>query len=299
MKLEELIRKRFVESENLVKNLAVFADMPAVFSPSPPEENQEGWNGVTQYPMVYYSYDLQANEERQSAGTLLVSLLCSNTTDVIPEALEPLIKDCLRDVVLAPDGGTPYCFAWAGTEAFAVEEKKGDETIGCEIRFDILAYPSQITTDPDPVDAVNEYLKKMYPECVVIGYDRLKETTEAVPERPVLYCRLLTADKNMETNTVVWMDAGMSIHILCPDSDTRIKITAAISNRMSIDGEIIMLDDSPMFLKKLQADYKSDYLKDGQIFFVGHYGLLRRPAKQKPLNTVNYKRGGQIWQKKA
>ena len=79
------------------------------------------------------------------------------------------------------------------------------------------------------------------------------------------------------------------------------KMAAAISNEMSLDGEIIMLDDSPMFIKRLQANYKSDYLKDGQIFVTGHYGLLRYRAKHKPLNVANMNdiEGGKTWQKKV
>lgn len=307
MNLEELIRKRFLSSENLVKHLSVYGETPAVFSSEPPEENQADWNGSTQYPMVVYSYDLQANEERQSAGVLSVSLLCQNTTDVMPEAIEPLVKDCLRDVILKPEGGLPYCFAWARTDAFSIDGNRGSYaskdivTIGCEIRFDILVYPSQEITDPDPVVAMNKYLKEMYPECLVIGYDRLEEITEATAENPVLYCRLLSVDKSKETNMVTWMDSKVAIHILCPDSSVRIKMAAAISNKMSLDGEIIMLDGSPMFMKRSQANYKSDYLKDGQIFVTGHYGLLRHWAKHKPLNiaNMNCKEGGKPWQKRV
>lgn len=307
MNLEELIRKRFLSSENLVKHLSVYGETPAVFSSEPPEENQADWNGGTQYPMIVYSYDLQANEERQSAGVLSVSLLCQNTTDVMPEAIEPLVKDCLRDVILKPEGGLPYCFAWARTDAFSIDGNRASYaskdivTIGCEIRFDILVYPSQEITNPDPVVAMNKYLKEMYPECLVIGYDRLEEITEATAENPVLYCRLLSADKSKETNMVTWMDSRVAIHILCPDSSVRMKMAAAISNKMSLDGEIIMLDDSPMFMKRVQANYKSDYLKDGQIFVTGYYGLLRHRAKYKPLNVANmsYTEGGKPWQKRV
>lgn len=42
-------------------------------------------------------------------------------------------------------------------------------------------------------------------------------------------------------------------------------MAAAITNAMSLDGEVTMLDCSPMFIRKLQMDNKSDYLKDGQI----------------------------------
>lgn len=289
MKLEELIYKRFVSCKELIEHLAVFENAPAVFSLEPPDENQEGWGSNTQYPKVIYNFDLQANEERHSAGTLSVSLLCQNTTEVVPESIEPIIKDCLRDVILKPDGGTPYCFAWARTDAFSIDEKKGDMTIGSEVRFDILEYPSQETSDPDPVVATNKYIKGIYPECLIMGYDRMEEITEATAERPVIYCRLISADKAEETNTVAWMDGRIAVHILCPDSGIRLKMAAAIANSMSLDGEIIMLDYSPMFIKRLQSNYKSDYLKDGQIFVTGHYGLLRYKAKPHTLQATHAK----------
>lgn len=134
--------------------------------------------------------------------------------------------------------------------------------------------------------AANQYIKKLYPDCLVMGYDRMEEITEASVERPVIYCRLIAADKDRETNTVAWMDGRIAIHILCPDSGKRLKMAAAIANQMSLDGEIIMLDHSPMFIKRLQANYKSDYLKEGQIFVTGHYGLLRYKAKPHSMQSV-------------
>ncbi len=253
------------------------------------DESQAGWEGNTQYPMIVYNFDLQANEERHSAGTLSVSLLCQNTMEIMPEAIEPLVRDCLRDVVLKPKDSAPYCFAWARTDAFTIDDDKGNATIGSEIRFDILEYPSWETTDPDPVMAVNRYIKKLCPECLIMGYDIMEEITEATKERPVVYCRLISADKSRETNTVAWMDGKIAVHILCPENETRIKTSATISNRISLDGEIIMFDHSPMFIKHLQTDYRSDYLKDGQIFITGHYGLLRYKAKPHSLTAAHAK----------
>ena len=154
MTLEELIYKRFTESENLVSQLAVYAGKPAVFRPVSPEGNQEGWESKTQFPQLIYNFDLQANEERKSAGTLAVSLLCQNTTEITPENIEPEVRKCLKDVLLKPEHGTPYAFAWARSDAFEMEETKSRLVIGIEIRFDILEYPSQETLDPDPVMAV-------------------------------------------------------------------------------------------------------------------------------------------------
>ena len=289
MILEKLIYKRFISSESLVKNLASFNGAPAVFSTEPPDESQDGWCGNIQYPKVIYNFDLKANEERHSAGTLSVSLLCQNTTEITPEAIEPIVRDCLRDVILKPEGGTPYCFAWAWTDAFTIDEKKGTVIIGSEVRFDILEYTSQETSDPDPIMAANKYIKELYPECMIMGYDRMEEITEATGKKPIIYCRLVSANKAKETNTVVWMDSRIAVHILCPESETRLKIAASITNRISLDGEIIMLDYSPMFIRQLQVNYKSDYLKDGQIFITGYYGLLRNKAKPHSLMAAHIK----------
>lgn len=39
----------------------------------------------------------------------------------------------------------------------------------------------------------------------------------------------------------------------------------AIAQKLSLAGEVILLDKSPMFIRRLQIDNKSDYLKDGQV----------------------------------
>ena len=119
----------------------------------------------------------------------------------------------------------------------------------------------------------------MIESCLVMGYDRMEEITEASADQPVVYCRLISAEKQEETNTVAWMDGRIAVHVLCPESTVRLKMAADIANHLSLDGEVIMLDYSPMFIKRLQVNYKSDYLKEGQVFITGHYGLLRYKAK--------------------
>lgn len=272
MVLEELIYKRFAGSEGLARHLAVFNGMPAIFSQEPPDGSQEGWGSPAHYPRAVYGFDMQANNERHSAGTLSVSLLCQNTTDSTPEIIEPYIRACLRDVLLKPDGGTPYCFTWAGTDSFTIEEKRGIITTGCETRFDILEYPQETT---GPVPAVCQYIKGLYPGSLVIGHDRLEEITEASDARPVIYCRLLSSDKAEETNTVAWMDSRIAVHVLCPGNSRRMEIAAGIGNSLSLAGGITMPDKSPMFIKRLQTDYGADYLKEGQVILTGHYGILR------------------------
>lgn len=288
MNLEQLIYKRFCGSLGLTGYLASFAGGPAVFSTRSPEADHEGWGGNTQYPQVVYNFDMQANEERKSVGTLVVTLICQNTMKILPEAVEPEVKKCLRDVLLRPEGGCPYAFAWAGTDSFSIEDKENGLIIGSKMRFDMFEYPNQETADPDPVAAVNRYIKELNLDCLVIGLDRMDDITETSKAVPVIYCRNVTMDKGTETNTVVWMDSGIAVHVLCPDNEKRIKMVAAIASQLSLAGEISMLDHSPMSIKQLQVNYKSDHLKDGQILVTLHYGLLKyRQKKHRIVEIVN------------
>ena len=300
MNLSELIYKRLCSSPDLTKTLARYNGSPAIFSPEAPDDNMEGWEEEVQYPKIVYSYDLIADEKRQSTGNLTITLLCRNDAEVMPEHIEVEIIKSLRDVMIMPDNGIPYCFAWSRTERFTIQEKSVDVTIGSEIRFDIIEYPSQITTDPDPIWATCRYIKDLYPESVMIGLDRLEEITEVTKDHPVIYCRLRSMENTGINFTTAWMDANISIHVICPESDARLGYLSGINMLMATDGEIELQDESPMHIHYLKMNNATDYLKNGQITFTGKYGALRYRAKEKPLNVMNNtlnteNKGGARW----
>lgn len=286
MTLEELIYKRFTEDKELTKYLTKFSGVPAVFSPEAPNANQEGWRGKPQYPKIIYNFDLQASEERKSAGTLYVYLLCQNTIGVVPEIIEPEVKKCLRDVILTPTGGTPYCFTWAKTDAFTVDEDKESLTIGSEIRFDIMEYPNQETTDPDPIVALSRCIKEIYPEAIVLGLDQIGEFTEA-EKAPVIYCRIVTLDKvsGHNMNIVSWVECRIAVHLLCPDRTKNLKMLSAIMQKLSVEENVILLDGSPMVVSDIRMDMQSDYLKQGQLQITGRFGILKYREKSRILTA--------------
>ncbi len=278
MNLEELIYERLAGDEELARKLAKYNGLPAIFSPEAPDDGQDGWKDQMQYPQIVYNVDFQANEERKSAGTLSVNLLYQNTAAVAPKQIEAQIKECLGDVLLKPSDGALYAFAWARTDALSLPEGSG-LILGSKIRFDILEYGSQETTDPDPVPAINRYLKEMYPEALVIGLDSFDSVTETLPGCPIFYCRPETLKLDRETNAVVWMACKLAIHLLCPDSVVRKKMVTAVANGLGISGEVTLMDGSPMFIKQLKVDHKADYLSAGQLYVTGHYGVLRYRAE--------------------
>ena len=279
MTLEELIHKWFTGYGDIADKLAAFAGKPAIFYQTAPADNQRGWKG--QYPRIVYAIDMQANQERKSAGTMEVSLLCDEA-GVPPEEIEPDVKKCLKDLIINPDEDAPYCFAWSRTDSFEISSREsGTDTriIGMEIRFDILEYTCQETTDPDPVVALNQYIKEAMTDAFVLGIDKMESFKVADAKAPVFYCRLENVEKSRETNTVAWMDGRIAVHVLCSAADLRLKWVMALANSLSLAGEVVMLDKSPMGIKRLQVNNKADYLKEGQLIVTVHYGLLRYKSK--------------------
>lgn len=194
------------------------------------------------------------------------------------DCLENLIRKLLEGVLMKPSSQAPFCVAWAKTDAYTLQ---GQAVIIKEMEFDILEYPSQETTDPDPVLAVGTYIKSMYPEAVVLGIDRIGEYVNPA-DTPVFYCRLENTQNTTGhcMNTITWFHARVAVHLIYPDAATRLKMAAAISQQMAKNTEIIMLDQSPMELTGLEVNNKADYLREGQLVITGKYGCLRGGEKK-------------------
>ena len=288
--IEELVYQRLKSDAALSSMLCKFSGKPAIFYQLAPDDRQSGWENGGQCPRVVYDLDKQADIERKSSGTLVVQTFCYRD-GIEPETLEPLVAACLKDVLINPDGGFPYCFAWARTIPFDIpKHEDGDKNrriIGQEIHFDVIEYPAQETTDPDPVAALDNFLAEQYPEAVVVGLSRMGHFTEASAEQPVLYCRMLGSETESVSNTVVRMNARISVHVICSDPAIRLKLAADIQYRVASVAEIIMLDGSPMRPVRLSMNNTADYLKEGQIEGVYHYGVLRYRAKPHRITSAN------------
>ena len=283
MNLNELIYERLAGFPELAGRLAKYAGQPAVFDSEFPPDQQTGWNGQNQYPRINYRYYMQVNQERSSAGILHV-IIYTTRVPGLAEELEALVKMRLEDVLMKPSGQAPFCVAWAGTDAYAAE---GQAVVFKDVAFDILEYPSQETTDPDPVLAVGAYIKSMYPEAVVLGIDRIGEYVNPA-DTPVFYCRLENTQNTTGhcMNTITWFHARVAVHLIYPDAAARLKMAAAISQQMAKDTEIIMLDQSPMKLTGLEVNNKADYLREGQLVITGKYGCLRGGEKKHTVSSV-------------
>lgn len=272
MTLEELIRSRLLQSEVLRERLVQYAGDPAIFYQQAPDDRAAGWPG-RQYPRIQLLADRRADPERQSSGVLEVGVYCIYE-GVQPESLEPAVREALSNMFLWPDDEPPYSLAWART--VALDPTTDGQVLGVVVQFDLFAFPLQETSDPDPVTAMHEYIRAICPEGVLVGRDRPGECFEPSGTRPAFYVRLGGLQALETTNTVVWMGSNMILHIFSGDAKVQLCWIKALVDRLAEDGEVTMLDKSPMFVQGIKANNAWDPLTTGQIQVQVRFGILRK-----------------------
>lgn len=290
--LEELIRRRLVEDEALSKLLARYGDTPAVFHQSAPDDTAREWGqGKRQYPRIEFDVDLQANPERQTSGELAVHVVCE-ATGRAPEEVVPLIRAALSDVFLRPIHHSAMSLAWARTESFEMHQRADARMLlGASVFFDLYEFPTQITSDPDPVAAIHAYAKQFDRAVVVVGEEEMPDFFRPTRERSAVYFRVVESEIDEQTNTVVWMRAVLAAHFFAPDISDRATWIRAFTDRLALDGEVTMLDRSPMFVLNIRGDAARDE-QSGQLRISVRYGLLRRPQYAHTLTMMPAREGG-------
>ena len=274
MTLEGLICKRI---ELAVAGLvAVYTEAPAVFWQYSPHDKDKGWGDAVQYPRVDYMLDLQASTSRQTSGVLSINIWCLKD-GTQPEILERLIRRYLSGVFFCPDDSIPYALGWSKSDVFERREQlqKESRVIGMSMSFDLFAFPYRETTDPDPVAAMYAHIKQRWPDVKLIGFDDFKDYYTPSAQNPALYFNAAQIKRQRETNTVVWMDGVLSGHVFAPDTDSGEVWSKHILDGLALDGEAIMLDQSPMIFTSLAADNTADPLRTGQLGIGIRFGVLR------------------------
>ena len=71
MDLSQLVYNRLASDETLQKMLAKYDGQPAIFNTEFPSDQQEGWDGKTQYPRIEYQFNMQVDTQRASSGMLM------------------------------------------------------------------------------------------------------------------------------------------------------------------------------------------------------------------------------------
>ena len=270
--METIICNYLREKLNKENLLSVYMDKPAVFNKFVPDDMDEYWSG-TQYPRCVFDLNMQADSERKISGQLLIDVMCENEMPgVQPEELEALVRSAVDGCFFSKEDLT-ISAQWHSSDDFTETDRK---VTGITLIFDILAYPVQETEYPDPVLAVNLWLKTLYQNAYVIGRDTLPKVWKPTDDSPAIYCRLsnLGEGRMKSTAAVTWIGATMRVNVMAPSEKVRSTISKNSIQILANATRLILNDGSPMLIDNLTANLGADPLREGQIQIKATYGVL-------------------------
>jgi hypothetical protein len=288
--LKDLIQEALLENTNLTDLLTKFNNQPAVFYQMCPRDDEEGWILGRQYPRIDYTIEFGQNTSKKCIGTMQVRAW-SESVGTLVETIAPVIKECFQDIFIQTLDNRTYCLVWE--EKYEEKEDKqikiGDKTIILKtLVYQILEYHNQETADPDPILALTHYCKNDIPNGIYIGMDKIDKFLKRDTIVPIFYFRLINVNKERENSTIIWLKSSIAIHVMGKNSGSRLKWVLYLLNRFSREGELSMSDNSPLFIKKIEANMQADYLREGQILLEVEYGLLRENGIQHNINMSRF-----------
>lgn len=280
--IEDIIYK-CINQSSASAQLAKHNNNPAVFYQDAPHDKDKLW-GEEQFPRINYSIDWTYNPERKTAGTMIINVWCTNET-VQPEGISENLVSDISDTFVSDQSGI-FCMAWNRTDYFDVEGKEPKVT-GATLSFDILAFPGDGSLSA--VETVQRFIKDMQPACMVIGKDIMPEIYKPTDLNPAVYVRLNNLrSNNRNTYAVQWYDAGISIHLIAPKVEDRMRWLMALIQDFGREADYLMADGTTMRFINLTGNPASNPLQTGQISLSTQYGVLTVEPDSEKLGHINY-----------
>lgn len=280
--LEEFLYTAITNDPNISSRLAKYAGAAAFFEVQAPADTDTAW-GDTQYPRLDYVIDRIGDPERQTEGSAAITILTTTSAADGPEVLELYILQRLDGAVFHPDNEPVLSFRWARSEHFEEERKTDtqDIIIGSTIIFDVLAFPSQQTTSPDPIAALNTWTKGKFANIQVDP-----ATWAPTDQNPAIYWRLASLQLVQAYQMHSMFDATIAGHLMARTTTARLTWIKQIVEHLANDTVIIMDDESPMMLQgTLAADSQGDPFRVGQIRVTMRFGVLKQNQEYTELSN--------------
>ena len=297
VELDKMLFTRFISDREITALTAVYNGRAAVFYQYAPAENNPKWaNAKVQYPRIDYNLDMMEDPARNTSGTLVINVWCDKSKGQEPEAIEARIRAMFHATFAQPDDGMPYCFVWQRTDAFeaTLQSEQTAYAVGCTVIFDLMAFPSQYTTIPDPIQAVNAWTKTVLPNAIVIGEDTFNGWITPTQAQPIVYWRIMSQAVFKRTHVCAWFNAVLEGHVFAQGVSERTYVIRTINTAAALAHHITMEDRSPMFIMEFNINTNVNYLMTGQMQARTRYGILQgwyaKPQERPKLNHVNIPR---------
>jgi hypothetical protein len=273
--------------------LTQYSGKPAFFYQKSPSDTDGGWTKPC-YPRADYNIDMRYDPERKAAGVLTVNVWCTTESAAMPEDIEKRLAALIGGTFYRGREDTETCAVWNRSDAFVFEAPTSinkitaPEVIGVTLLFDLMEFPAQITTGSDPIQGLNSWTQANFPGAVIIAHDDAPPVWKPTDARPAVYWRFIGADADSrQTYAVNWYNGQFAAHVIAGGVTERNRWLKAIAERAQVDGEVLLTDGSPMFIKHIAIQHGADPLRDGQLILMGRYGVLtqtRKECAEPPLN---------------
>ncbi|MDR3148631.1 MAG: hypothetical protein LBT88_01245 [Oscillospiraceae bacterium] len=288
--LKGLLKEQIRSDPQIAGMLTSYGGEPAFFYQKSPPDTDRAWHKPC-YPRADYNIDMRYDPERKTAGTLTVNVWCSSDSLSMPEDIEKRLTEIIDGTFYTSDGDS-VCAVWSRSDAFDFEKnltgnRSMPEGVGATIEFDLLSFPCQLTTDPDPIQGAHIWTRKYFPAIGIITQEYLPPIWKPTDETPAIYWRFagISAD-NRQSYALNWYTAQIAAHIIADSVTERNRWLKSIVERMQLDGEIVLPNGAPMFINQVQVRHGADPLRDGQLQISGQYPVRAAHRKEHAENIL-------------
>ena len=321
--LDSLLTEQIRNDDEIAGMLARYNGRPAFFFQKSPQDTDPGWQKPC-FPRVDYNVDMSYSAERKTSGSLNVNVWCSSESAFMPEDIERRLRELIHGAFYTesshgaeraqeakPALGSTVCAIWARSDAFSFDSPTyvgtdtAPEVFGITLSFDLSEFPAQYIERPadnqgrrpgdeypDPVSALNAWTCSRFHNAVVIGCVALPPVWKPSDETPAIYWRAEgEASTDRQSYSVTWFEGRYAAHVVSPGVASRNGVVSAMLAALQRDGEVMMADGSPMFVRQTSARHGADPLRDGQIALTGRYGILTGGSADndsQPLRRINF-----------
>ncbi len=291
--LEGLLKEQIRGDPVIADMLAKYKSRPAFFYQKSPEDTASGWSKPC-YPRADYNIDMRYDPERKASGALTINAWCTSESEFQPEDIERRLVALISGTFYTPPGGATISAIWSSSAAFDFEGNTSDgdntapEVFGVTIMFDLLEFPEQITTTPDPVQALNIWSKDLFPGATIIAHDQMPEVWKPSDMNPAIYWRFDGASADdRQSYAVDWYIGTFAAHVVADSVTERNRWIKALVETIQLEGEILLADRSPMFAQRIAIRHDADPLRVGQLLLTGKYGVLAQQRRERAENLLS------------
>lgn len=281
---------KLTNDKEVTELLADFNGVPAISFFRSPSDLDKEWGKDPEFPRIVYMTEWYSDRERLIAGKCVIYIYALSTSDVLPEQIEQAVNKSLSNVFFNTAAGV-YCTSWNNSESFSLDGEETIVTTGCRVEYDILSFPDQRTyLNPDPVPAVENFIKDTDKNILVINRDELPDVF--IPKYPVCYVRSISVT-NAGEDTYCFRPTifkGM-VHFISVNPTLTREVIGNFLNRAYCEGEIEMEGGAQMLLTDDVANTTTTYinsaLADGQTEITGRFMIVARSENTERVKDIS------------